>query len=141
MLDALGIDFGGCGVHAQREQQVDDNPMAFTSMRSHLLPALGQKDCTIRLRCDEAVSLQALYGVVDGRARNAEPLGEIDDPCFADLLNEVSNEFHVVLGKLRLVRLANSFEALSFGTVVAIRQAHSPKAAGPEATSDTAHCP
>ena len=47
MLDALGVGFGRFGRHAQRAQQIDDQPVAHAHPVGKRVAFLGEEDAAI----------------------------------------------------------------------------------------------
>ena len=73
VLDALRIGVGGLRIDAERDEQIPDDQMTLARDRRHLAPLVGQEDRAIGLAGHEAVTLQPLDRVVDGRLGDAEP--------------------------------------------------------------------
>jgi hypothetical protein len=110
MLDPFGIDPGRRRRNPQFDEEVLDDAMFPAAFFRELLAGLGQKDRAIRLLRDELLILQSAESFGDSSVGDAKVLGYIRRSCFAFLVDEIGDQFHVILGDFGLVISARALK-------------------------------
>jgi hypothetical protein len=77
MFDAFGIEFGTIPGHPNRNQKIDDEPVAGTHAGGKVLARLSQKDSAIELRRGKPLTLQPRDAFDGCRMRNPKPAGNV----------------------------------------------------------------
>jgi hypothetical protein len=111
MLDALGVGLRCLARRSDGHQQIDNKPMALPSAFRHRSAGLGQKYPAIGLRSRESLALQSGDRLAGGGVGDAEPPRDIRCARFAIGLDQIGDQFGVILehrGRARGTRLAET---------------------------------
>ena len=133
MLDPLGVGFGDNRIDAQRDQEIPHHPVALAAALGQGAAGPGQEDRPVALAPDQPVADQPLDGVVDRRRGDPEALRQIDRAHIAGGLQQVGDQFHVILGDLAGMGVADPSEVLRLvpdrlQPSVAVRHSRNPHA-------------
>ncbi len=112
MLDPLGIGFRGLAADPQRDQEVTHDPVALAATLGKRPPGLGQENRPVGRAGHQPVARESLDGVVDRCRRDPEALRQIDRPCIPGRVLQIGDQFHVILGDLARMGVANPLEIL-----------------------------
>ena len=112
MLDPLGVGFGGDRIDAEPDQEVPDDAVALAAALGQGAAGPGQEDRAVALAAHQPVADQPLDGAVDRRRGDAEALRQIDRAHLAGGCEQIGDQFHVILGDLAGMGVANPSEVL-----------------------------
>ena len=88
--------------------------MALFATSGELFPGLREDDGTVGGAGDPAFALESLESFAGGDVGDAQAVGNFGEARFAQLVNEVPDEFHVVFGPLTTVMFAGGLVADGF---------------------------
>ncbi len=97
MLHAFRIRFSGFGGHADREKQLDDEAMARAHAVSERPAGLRQEDAAIGPRSRQALPFEAAEPLDRRGMGDAEAFGDFGRAGLALGVQEIGDEFHVIL--------------------------------------------
>src|SRR5918996_5006469 len=112
MFDSFGIMMRRLGTHPDGHQECNDQAVAFARLLGQAAPGVGQKDAPIRAANDQPLVLKAGYGLGNGGMRDAESLSGIHGSRLAVLVDQISNELRVVVGRFGAMCLPGLPETL-----------------------------
>jgi hypothetical protein len=99
------------GRHAERAEQVDDEPVADAHAVGQRLSLLGEEDPAIRARGGQAGAFEARDRLHRGGVGDAKPAGDVGRPRFACPEEQIGDQLDIVFqqgGRLRRARLAET---------------------------------
>lgn len=108
VFDSFGVGHGGLGGDTDGLEEGEDDGVAMPGFEGQATAIVGEEDGAIRLGSDEAIALQAADGLDHGDVGDAETAGDVDGPGFAGDVDEIGDGFHVILGHLGAVLLADA---------------------------------
>jgi len=111
VLDALGVDFGGVTVDAERQQEIADDAVALAGLLGEGSSLVCQENGAIAGLPDQPVTGEPLQRAVDCGRGDACALGEIDGARLAGSVDQVGDQFDIILGGLLLMRPPDLLEA------------------------------
>ena len=88
---------------ADRQQKFLDDHMPPAPVIGELAPGIGEEHRAVGLLRDELLVLQPPQCLDDRRRRNAKPFGDIGAARFAAFVDEIGDQFDIILGDLALV--------------------------------------
>src|SRR5690242_16198237 len=98
MFDAFGIDPCGFVGNPDGEQELLDDLMPPPAALGELTAGLGEKHGAIGLLGDEPLILEPPQRLDHCRGRYPEPLRDIGTASLAPLLDEIGDQFDIILG-------------------------------------------
>ena len=112
VLDPLGIPLGRFLRKPKGTQERDHQAVAPARHLGQLAAGFGQEDRPVRAVLDQAIALQAGYGIGYRRLGDPEVLGNIDGARLAVDVDQIGDQFDIILGGLGAMgraRLAKTF--------------------------------
>jgi hypothetical protein len=112
VLDPFGVDPGRLRTDAERAQERLDRLVARPAFLGYRPPRLGEEDAAVGLAGDEAIGGEPGQHLGDGGLGHPHAGGDVDLTGFVAVLDEISDEFHVVFDQgapLGLARLPEAF--------------------------------
>jgi LSD1 subclass zinc finger protein len=97
VLHPFGVGFGSLYRHAEREQHIDDKPMAGSDLCRKPLALLGQKNTSVRAACCQAFALQSRDRFDRSRMGYAQPASNVRGARFSAACQQICDKLDVVL--------------------------------------------
>lgn len=101
VLDSFRIDPGGFLADTEREQEGFNHPVPLSARGGKVASRCSEKYASIRLLLNQPVSHKTLQHLRDGGLRHAKALGDINLPRLASMIDQIGNQFDVVLREFR----------------------------------------
>lgn len=117
VFDALGIDGGDFGIHADREKEPVHDVVAYPALIGKA-PALWRElDGLVGFGRDQALPLEPLDGLDDGHMRYAELVREITHSADAAHLDQVADRFDIIFSEFGSVIFSSALVCSGIGGI------------------------
>ena len=100
MFQPLRVSFRDVRRNANRLQKIESHMVPLAGMLRNSSPFVCQKNRTVGFALDIAILLQPPDCVVHSRATDPEQVCQIDKTRFSGGLDEIHDQFNVILGNL-----------------------------------------
>lgn len=97
MLDTFSVVPGHLRADAENKQEGLDDLVPSPARVGNALPSLGEEHAAIGTLRDQAFLVQTLYHLGDSWLRDAEPLCNVDLSGFTVSIDQIRDEFDVIL--------------------------------------------
>jgi hypothetical protein len=113
MFYSLGIHFRDALGNAEAAKKINNGLVPAFAGDSERASFFSEKNGTVRLRSNQARSLQTRDGAIDSHVGDSQAFRQVHNARFAKLRNQIRDGFDVILGNLIGVFAAGLREVLS----------------------------